>query len=263
MMKRMLICMLSLLLLLNGCTATATGSKEIIGIIGAMEEEVALLKEMAEIRKTSTVSGMEFIEGTIGKKNVVIVQCGVGKVNAAVCAEALITRFNASCLINTGCAGSLDNRLDIHDFVVSTDVVEHDVDASGIGFPRGEIPYTGRSAYPADETLQKKALKAIREAEPDVTVYSGRICSGDQFIYLQEQRDDIFSAFGALCSEMEGAAIGHVCYLNETPYVIVRAISDKADGSEVVEFSEFEKEASERCAAVTAYMVNHWDDPVN
>lgn len=258
MIKRLL-AIVSAALLLCSCGASAA-PKGTIGIIGAMEDEVTLLKEMASNKKTTVVSGMEFIEGTIGGNNVVIVQCGMGKVNAGICAEVLITKFNATSIINTGCAGSLDNDIDIGDFVVSTDAVQHDYDVSPIGFERGEIPYTGLYAFPADEGLQARAKKAIEQSAPDSKIFSGRICSGDQFIYLDEQRETITSNFGGLCSEMEGAAIAQVCYLNQVPYVIIRAISDKVDGSEEVEFSEFSKMASEQCASITGYMVEHWND---
>lgn len=261
MIKRLL-AIVSAALLLCGCGTTAA-PKGTIGIIGAMEEEVTLLKEMTSVKKTTEVSGMEFVEGTIGGNNVVIVQSGIGKVNAGICAEVLITKFNASSVINTGCAGSLDNDIDIGDFVVSTDAVQHDFDVSPIGFERGEIPFSGLYAFPADEALQARAKKAIQEYAPDSKIFSGRVCSGDQFIYLDEQRETITSNFGGLCCEMEGAAIAQVCYLNKVPYVIIRAISDKVDGSEEIEYAEFEKEASEKCAAITGYMVEHLNDSVD
>lgn len=234
-----------------------------IGIIGAMELEVETLKAQMNVEKKTEKAGMEFFEGTLDTANVVIVRCGIGKVNAGICAEVLITKFNASSVINTGCAGSLDNDIDIGDFVVSTDAVQHDFDVSPIGFERGEIPFSGLYAFPADEALQARAKKAIQEYAPDSKIFSGRVCSGDQFIYLDEQRETITSNFGGLCCEMEGAAIAQVCYLNKVPYVIIRAISDKVDGSEEIEYAEFEKEASEKCAAITGYMVEHWNDSVD
>lgn len=233
-------------ILFAGC-----GQKEApqaIGIIGAMEEEVSLLKEAADMKKTTVIAGMEFCEGTIEGKNVVIVQCGMGKVNAGICANTLINNFNCTRIINSGVAGSLDNQLDIGDIVVSVDAVQHDFTVEAIGFAKGEIPYTGLYAFPADEALRAAAVEAVQETVPDIHVFEGRICSGDQFISEKEQKETILSNFGGLCCEMEGAAIAQACYLNDTPFVVLRAISDKSDGSQSVEYETFKKEAADNCA---------------
>ena len=221
---------------------------EAIGIIGAMEEEVSLLKKTADIKKTTKIADMEFCEGTIGGKSVVIVQCGMGKVNAGICANTLINNFGCVKIINSGVAGSLDNKLDIGDIVVSVDAVQHDFTVEAIGFEKGEIPYTGLYAFPADELMRRAAVAAVQENYPDIHVYEGRICSGDQFISDKEQKDKIVSDFGGLCCEMEGAAIAQACYLNSIPFVVLRAISDKSDGSHSVEYETFKKEAAETCA---------------
>ena len=228
---------------------------ERIGIIGAMDIEVNTLKEAADIEKTTVIADMEYCEGRLGGKNVVIVKCGMGKVNAGICANTLINIFNCTKIINTGVAGSLDNRLDIGDIVVSVDAVQHDFDVEAIGFARGEIPYTGLYAFPADEALRAAAVKAVRENAPEIQVFEGRVASGDQFISTKEQKDKIISNFGGMCCEMEGAAIAQVCYLNNTPYVIIRAISDKLDGSNSVEYQTFAAEAADRCAKSVRYMV--------
>ncbi len=225
------------------------------GIIGAMDVEVASLKSAMEITDTKTIAGMEFCEGTLDGKAVVVVQCGMGKVNAGICAHTLINEFGVSRVINTGVAGSLDNAIDIGDIVVSTDAVQHDYDVSPIGFARGEIPYTGLYAFPASETLRAIAVEAAHAVAPDIGVFEGRVCSGDQFIASKEQKEAIISAFGGKCCEMEGGAIAQACYLNDTPFVIIRAISDKADESEEVSFQEFEAAAAERCAAIVRYMI--------
>ena len=230
-------------------------SEERIGVIGAMDVEVKTLKEAMTIDYTRTIAGMEFFVGKMGDCDVVIVQSGMGKVNAGVCAQMLITEFNVKAVINTGVAGSLDNRLDIGDFVVSTDAVEHDFDVSPIGFQKGEIPYTGKYSFEADEKLRSMATKAITERAKDVKYIEGRVCSGDQFISSQAQKDTIIANFGGLCCEMEGAAIAQVCYINETPFVIIRAISDKADGSSSEDYSEFEAKAAKRSADVVEYML--------
>ncbi len=230
---------------------------EVIGIIGAMDIEVESLKKAADISKTTKLADMEFCEGTIGKKNVVIVKCGIGKVNAGVCAQTLINIFGCTKVINTGVAGSLDNRIDIGDIVVSTDAVQHDFTVEAIGFAKGEIPYTGLFAFPADEELRGIAVDAVKKSAPDIKVFEGRVCSGDQFISSREQKDTISKNFAGLCCEMEGGAIAQVCYLNKTPYVIMRAISDKNDGSHAVEFKEFEAKAAVNCSIAVQYMIEH------
>lgn len=232
-----------------------SSGQEPIGIIGAMDVEVDSLKGAADIRKSTEIAGMKFMEGTLGGKLVVIVKCGMGKVNAGICANTLINEFGCSRIINTGVAGSLDNEINIGDIVVSTDAVQHDFDVSPIGFEKGEIPYTGLYAFPADEALRKLAVESAAKAAPDIRVFEGRVCSGDQFITEKEQKDTIFSDFGGMCCEMEGAAIAQACYLNDTPFVIIRAISDKEDGTASVEFETFSAEAAENCAGTVEHMV--------
>ena len=225
---------------------------DVTGIIGAMESEVSTLKANMDDVQVTTISGMDFATGTIGGNAVTVVQSGVGKVNAGICAQTLINAFGATRVINTGVAGSLTSALSINDFVVSVDAVQHDYDASAIGFKKGEILYTGLVAFPADEALRAQAVAAIREAAPSSKVIEGRVCSGDQFISTPEQVEAITSEFGGLCAEMEGAAIAQVCYLNATPYVIIRAISDDSDG---MSFEEFQAAAAKECASAVLTMV--------
>ena len=227
-----------------------------IGIIGAMDIEVQNLKDAMDVKEIRTITGMDFYVGTMNGKDVVIVKCGMGKVNAGICAQMLIAEFDVGCIINTGVAGSLDNVLDIEDIVVSTDVVQHDFDVTPIGYQRGEIPYTGLYSFPADEGLMAIAKIAVEDRAPSISCYQGRICSGDQFIASDEQRDAIISNFGGYCCEMEAGAIGHVCYLNDVPFVVLRAISDKADGSDVEEYEIFERIAALRSADIVEYMVS-------
>lgn len=222
------------------------------GIIGAMESEIAAIREAMDDVRVSTISGMHFAEGRIAGRLVVVVQCGMGKVNAGICAQTLINGFSVKRIINTGVAGSLTPELTINDFVVSTDAVQHDFDVSPIGFARGEIPYTGMVAFPADKELRAKAVAAVKGAAPTSQVLEGRVCSGDQFISTPQQRDAITTVFGGICAEMEGAAIAQVCYLNATPYVIIRAISDDSDD---MSFEEFQAEAAQECAGAVLAMV--------
>ena len=227
------------------------------GIIGAMEEEVESLRSALTDSRTTTVAGMDFYEGTLDGADVVVVKCGIGKVNAGTCAQILITVFGVDRIINTGVAGSLDATINIGDIVVSTDAVQHDFDLSPIGYEPGELDGIGSSSLQADEQMRAAAVEAVRQVAPEVQVFEGRVCTGDQFIASAEQKDAIVAAFGGLCCEMEGGAIAQICYQNDIPFVIIRAISDKADGSAEMAYDEFEHDAAEHCAAITRYVVSH------
>ncbi len=245
------------MLLFTGCGAKSADGKTKTGIIGAMAEEVTSLQEAMTEKKVTTIAGMNFCEGKLDGEEVVVVKCGMGKVNAGVCAELLIGEFGADQVINTGVAGSLDARIDIGDIVVSEDAVQHDFDLTPIGYQRGELDSPRTISIPADESMRERAVNAVKETAPEVNAYEGRVCSGDQFIASKEQKETILSNFGGLCCEMEGAAIAQVCALNDTPFVIIRAISDKADNSEEMSYERFEKEAAKHCAAITRYMIAH------
>ncbi len=216
-----------------------------IGIIGAMDEEVTALKEAMDVRETVERAGMNFVKGTLGSKEVTVVRSGIGKVNAGICAQILVSEFQAEVLINTGIAGSLDARIDIGDMVISTDALYHDMDATAFGYPLGEVPRMDLLAFPADERLVKQAVEANAEANPDIHTFTGRVVSGDQFVASDEVKEKILKNFGGLCTEMEGAAIAHAAYLNKVSCVIIRAISDKADGSASEDYPAFEKKAIE------------------
>ena len=214
-----------------------------IGIIGAMEEEVASLKEEMDVREVVEKAGMMFCKGILCGQKVVVVRSGVGKVNAGICAQILVDLFQVDLLINTGIAGSLDARIDIGDMVISTDALQHDMDASVFGDPVGQIPRLDTFSFPADEALARKAIRANEKANPDIRSFTGRIVSGDQFISSKEVKDRIVENFHPLCVEMEGAAIAQAAYLNKVSYVIIRAISDKADNSACMDYPTFEKKA--------------------
>ena len=214
-----------------------------IGIIGAMEEEVAALKEAMDIHETVEQASMVFCKGVLCGKEVVIVRSGIGKVNAGICAQILVDRFKAEMLINTGIAGSLDAKIDIGDMVISTDALHHDMDATEFGYPVGQVPRMEVMSFPADEELVKKAVQASEKANPDIHTFTGRVASGDQFIASREVKDKIVENFHPLCVEMEGAGIAHAAHLNKVSYVIIRAISDKADNSASVDYPTFERQA--------------------
>lgn len=214
-----------------------------IGIIGAMEDEVAALKDAMEIQETIEKASMVFCKGILCGKDAVVVRSGIGKVNAGICAQILVDRFGVDTLINTGIAGSLDAKIDIGDMVISTDALHHDMDATEFGDHLGQVPQMDVLSFPADENLVKKAVQASEKANPDIHTFTGRIASGDQFIASREVKERIVRNFHPLCVEMEGAGIAQAAYLNKVSYVIIRAISDKADNSAHVDYPTFEQQA--------------------
>ncbi|MCR4951442.1 MAG: 5'-methylthioadenosine/adenosylhomocysteine nucleosidase [Solobacterium sp.] len=219
-------------------------NKRKIGVIGAMKPETELLqKQMRDVNITKK-AGMEFHEGKIGATDVVVVQSGIGKINAAVCAEILINSFGVTHLINTGIAGSLRDEIHVLDIVVAEDAVHHDFDIINFGYPYGEVPGIGRQSFPADEELRSDILQALKETAPEAHVFTGRVASGDQFIRTDEKKQWIRSTFDASCAEMEGAAIAHTAYINSIPFAIVRLISDNADDDAAMTYEEIETKAA-------------------
>ena len=221
-----------------------------LGIIGAMDVEVATLKAKMENVTVTIRAGMEYYTGTLEGLPAVVVQCGVGKINAAMCTQILIDRFEVTHIVNTGIAGSLCPDLDIADLVISRDAIHHDFDLHFWGRPIGQVPGLDVIAFPADEALIAAAFAAAEAENPGHTKL-GRIASGDQFICSKEQKDKIIAGTGAVCAEMEGASIAHTAYRNGVPFVIIRAISDKADDSAEMDYPTFERIAAHRCANVT------------
>ena len=226
-----------------------------IGIIGAMEVEVAILKEKMEDVRIIKKASMDFYEGILAGKKVVVVRSGIGKVNAGICAQILADVFSVDAIINTGIAGSLNKNINIGDIVLSTDVVQHDMDATGFGYRKGQIPQMPVFFFNADDNLRRLAAEVCKEVNPDIQVFEGRIASGAQFVCDQDVKNRIVSEFSAYATEMEGAAIGQAAYLNEIPFLVVRAISDKADGSAQMDYSEFEKAAVDHSVRLTLNML--------
>ena len=226
-----------------------------IGIIGALEVEVAILKEKMEDVRIIKKASMDFYEGILAGKKVVVVRSGIGKVNAGICAQILADVFSVDAIINTGIAGSLNKNINIGDIVLSTDVVQHDMDATGFGYRKGQIPQMPVFFFNADDNLRRLAAEVCKEVNPDIQVFKGRIASGDQFVCDQDVKNRIVSEFSAYATEMEGAAIGQAAYLNEIPFLVVRAISDKADGSAQMDYSEFEKAAVDHSVRLTLNML--------
>ena len=228
---------------------------KIIGIIGAMEEEVEALKKDIQVIKKVQRASMEFLYGVINQKEVVVVKSGIGKVNAGICTQILVDEFNVNYIINTGIAGSLKNEINICDIVVSTDLIQHDVDARGFGYKLGEIPRMNTVEFKADEELINLAVEMNKKVNPDINTFSGRVLSGDQFISDGEVKERLINTFDGYCCEMEGAAIAQAAMLNNIPFVVLRAISDKADNSATVDYPEFEKQAIIHSAKLTKAII--------
>ena len=227
-----------------------------LGLIGAMDEEVAKIKEQMEGVQVQTWAAMDFYRGTLEGKEVVVVRSGIGKVNAAVCAQILADRYQVSGIVNTGIAGSLKAEIDIGDIVLSTDALQHDMDATNFGYPLGQIPRMDVLSFPADEKLRALAKECCSRVNPDIHTYEGRVVSGDQFISDQAKKDWLIENFQGFCTEMEGAAIAQAAYLNGIPFVILRAISDKADDSASMDYPTFEKKAAEHCVNLVEGMMD-------
>ena len=230
-----------------------------LGIIGAMDEEVARMKEQMEDAQVQTWAGMEFYRGRINGKEAVVVRSGIGKVNAAVCAQILADRYEVSAIVNTGIAGSLDGKIDIGDIVLSTDALQHDMDATNFGYPLGQIPRMEVLSFQADRRLLELARTCCKEVNPDIHVYEGRVVSGDQFVSSQEKKEWLIRNFKGSCTEMEGAAIAQAAYLNGIPFLIIRAISDKADNSATMDYPAFEAQAIDHSVNLMLEMIRHYE----
>ena len=224
-----------------------------LGIIGAMVVEVELLKEKMENLTVKNHAGMEFYDGRLLGMPAVVVQCGVGKVNAAMCAQVLCSIFGVTHLVNTGIAGSLCADLDIGDLVVSKDAMYHDFDCVHFGYDFGKVPGMDVVAFPADEAMIGYACAAAEAVNPGHSRI-GRVASGDLFVAEKSAKERIIERTNAICTEMEGAAIAQTAYRNKVPFVILRAISDKADDSAEMDYPTFEAIAAHRCAEVAMNM---------
>lgn len=228
-----------------------------IGIIGAMDLETELLKAQMKSPEVRTVAGMSFFTGELEGKMTVVVTCGVGKVNAAMCTQILFSEFGVTHIMNTGVSGAIENILEVGDIVISTDCMEHDFDCTGFGYAPGIIPRLESSVFKADETLVNAAYEASLKTITKYKCYKGRIVSGDQFVSSMERKEFIEENFKAHTTEMEGAAIAHVCSLNDVPFVIIRAMSDKADGSAHVNFDDFAIESAKNSNQIVLETLKH------
>lgn len=217
-----------------------------IGIICALKISVDGLKELMDNPQSNKKAGLEFISGKIFDKDVVILESGTGKVNAAVGTQIMIDLYKPDVVINTGIAGSLTKSLTIGDIVISTDCVEHDINCTALKQPRGQItlPEEKLIGIPADKDTFEKLAKCCESL--GAHVMKGRIATGDLFVVHRGPREFIAYEFGALCCEMEGAAVGHVCYMNKVPFAILRSISDDFKYNKPENYEEFSQMAADR-----------------
>ncbi|NMO94685.1 5'-methylthioadenosine/adenosylhomocysteine nucleosidase [Paenibacillus lemnae] len=229
-------------------------TNRVIGLIGAMDEEIELLLGEMTHNETIVKSGITYVKGSWLGKEVVVCKSGVGKVNAAVTTQVLIDTFGVTSVIFTGVAGALDPELQIGDIVISTSCMQHDMDVSPLGFARGVIPYQKVSDFPADQELVSLAAKAC-DGLGEVNYKVGRVLSGDQFIASRETVKVLYEELHGVCAEMEGSAVAQACYMNGVPYVVIRSMSDKADGSAHVNFAEFTVDSSRRSHVIVSRML--------
>ena len=214
------------------------------GIIGAMESEVNAIYAQMENKEIVEYNGIKFYKGSLYGKDVVVIQCGIGKVNAALCTQLLILKFGVDKVVNTGIAGATGTDLNIYDFVVSTETVYHDFDTQFFGYKLGQVPGLPET-FKADEKLVESVVSAFNNSKlsSEHKIRTGLIASGDQFIAGGQKKKFIVSNFHPLCVEMEGCAVAHTCYKNNVPFVVVRCMSDCADDTVQVRYDEAEASA--------------------
>lgn len=224
-----------------------------LGIIAAMQAEAdPLIAHMTDI-ETKTVSGIVFTTGRLYGRKIVVAVCGIGKVFAALCAQSMILQFAPRKIVNTGVAGSLSTALQIGELAIADKVVQHDMDTSPLGDPKGLISGINQIYLPCDTELVERLSAAAKDVK--VTVKTGTVASGDQFVDDPSRKAFIKDAFGAIACEMEGAAIGQVCFVNKVPFAVVRAISDDASGKASMEYPQFVQLAAKRSVALLCQMI--------
>ncbi len=227
-----------------------------IGIIGAMGVEINTLANLLENKRTETISGVEYMSGTIYGKEVVLAVCGIGKVFAAICAQTMILKYNPDVIINTGVAGTLTDKLSIGDIAIADSVVQHDMDTSPLGDPVGLLSGINIVKIPSDEKTYKRIEACVKATNTNYQI--GTIASGDQFLASNDVKERIVKNFGAIAGEMEGASIGHVCYVNKKPFCVLRAISDCADGTGAENYLEFLDLAAQKAVDVMKMFIKEY-----
>ncbi len=227
-----------------------------IGIICAMQIELDKINSEVENKEIEVVSGITFTKGTLYGKDIVTAVCGIGKVFAAICAEAMILKYNPDVIINTGVAGSLTDKLSIGDVAVSNSVVQHDIDTSPLGDPVGLLSGINIVKIPSDEIVSDNIMSCVEKM--GVRCLLGTIASGDQFINGNEKKKYIGETFDAIACEMEGGSIGHACYVNDVKFAVIRAISDGAGDESNIDYPTFAAAAAEVGANVLKMYVREY-----
>lgn len=233
------------------------------GVIGAMDSETAQLRELLHERETAEFAGLTFYRGRLGRHTMVLVKSGVGKVNAARCAQSLIDRYAPDYLINTGIAGGIGEGLSVADVVIGTELVQHDFDVTAFGRVRGSLYADGDPEHPTVFRSDARLAEAFRKVAGHLIaperIKAGRIVTGDQFIAANDKKRELASEFHALAAEMEGCAIAQTAAAANVPFIVIRAISDLADGTSPQSYGEFEQQAADLSAAVLAEMIRNYD----
>ncbi|MGG5737082.1 MULTISPECIES: 5'-methylthioadenosine/adenosylhomocysteine nucleosidase [Bacillus cereus group] len=223
-----------------------------IGIIGAMQIEIDLLLEKLHIKEEHTIAGMPFYKGNYMDTEIIITRCGVGKVNAAACTQILINKFDVDTIINTGVAGGLHPDVKVGDLVISTNVTHHDVSKNQM---KNLFPF--QESFIASKELRELAREACNSSSLNVPVHEGRIVSGECFVEDSKLKEQLVTEYAPHCTEMEGAAIGHVAHINDIPFLVIRSISDSADDEAQVSYEDFAKTAANYCSEIIVEMLKH------
>ena len=226
-----------------------------IGIIAAMNEEVEAIQKLMSDVCIKEVYELQFIQGKINGKDVVLVKCGVGKVNAARVTQILLNKFDIEYIINVGTAGSLNENIEIGDIVIGNELVQHDFDITAAGREKGYITDIGKYFY-SDKNLVERTKDVIRYMNENFNAFIGTIATGDIFVQDIKVKDEIKAEFNADCVEMEGAAIAQVCTLANVSFIVIRSISDKPNGNNAVDFETYLEMACERYAKFIDFFIN-------
>lgn len=228
---------------------------KLIGIIGAMDIEIdGIVADMKNI-SVEQLGTMKFVLGELFDKKIVVCKCGIGKVFAGICAQTMILKYKPDIIINSGVAGALSEELSVLDAVIATDVVQHDMDTSALGDPRGLISGINVISIDADKNVSSFIENVARELK--INTLRGAIASGDQFVASADRKKDIFNTFGALACEMEGAAIGQACYINNIPFAIIRTISDGK--GEAMDYFTFSGLAANQAIKIIKKFINEYE----
>ena len=223
-----------------------------IGIIGAMQIEIDLLLEKLHIHEEYTIAKMPFYKGVFKNKEIIVTRCGIGKVNAASCAQILIDKFEVDCIINTGVAGGLHPDVKVGDLVISTNVTHHDVAKNQM---KNLFPF--QETFTANEELRELARKACHASDLDINVHEGRIVSGECFVEDAKLKKKLLDEYAPHCTEMEGSAIGHVAFMNDIPFLVIRCISDSADDEATISYENFAEIAANHSSEVIMQMIKN------